>query len=155
MLQRQEERIALNNWQNLWSRNSGREGSGDGKEVPEMATNYLRRGSHNDFVEKFIAAKQLARQKKASLKDVRAKMRAEKRNAEEDVKMTSRTIKGLSYKEYLEKCLGLKRLRVEARVAREKEEQIRTETEEKKLKADREEKRRLRIMELSSAKVRY
>ena len=82
-------------------------------------------------------------------------MRAEKRNAEEDVKMTSRTIKGLSYKEYLEKCLGLKRLRVEARVAREKEEQIRTETEEKKLKADREEKRRLRIMELSSAKVRY
>ena len=67
MLQRKEERIALNNWQNLWSRNSGREGSGDGKEVPEMATNYLRRGSHNDFVEKFIAAKQLARQKKARI----------------------------------------------------------------------------------------
>ena len=120
-----------------------------------MASNYLRRGSHNDFVEKFIAAKQLARQKKASLKEERAKMRAEKRKAEEEVEMTTNTIKGHSYKEYLKKCLALKKLRVEARVAREKEEQSRMETEENNLKADREEKRRLRITELSSAKVQY
>ena len=82
-------------------------------------------------------------------------MRAEKRKAEEHVKMTLNTIKKHSYKEYLDKCLAQKKLRVEARVAREKEEQIRMETEENNLKADREEKRRLRIIELSSAKVLY
>ena len=49
-------------------------GSGDHeKEVQEVATNYLRRGLHNNFVEKFIAAKQLAREMKRSLNKEKAK----------------------------------------------------------------------------------
>ena len=86
-LQRKEERTALKKWQQMWSTSikGGRED--DEREVLEMPNNYSRRCCNN-FVEKFIAAKYLAREKKKSLLELRSKMRAEKKKKAKEMKRT-------------------------------------------------------------------
>ena len=116
-------------------------------EVQEMATNYSRRGSHNNFVEKFIAAKQLAREKKRSLKEERVKMRAEMRKAKE-VESREREAE-VNYQEKLSNALqGREKKKVREVKKLERQHLIDTE-----MKIEREESRRLRIEELKSAKV--
>ena len=133
-------------WQKLWATDA-KGGSGDHeKEVLEVATNYLRRGSHNNFVEKFIAAKHLAREKKRSLKKERAKMRAEKKKALE--------IESGEVGEYLtRKCSYKSRKREEKKKRKEMKELERQRHRDEEMRAEKEEKRRLRIEELNSAQV--
>ena len=140
-LQRQEERIALKNWQKLWSTNARGGNGGDNKEVEEVATNYLRRGNHNNFVEKHIAAKHLAREKKKSWQEARAKIRVEmkRREAEEEnlTRKPSNTSKG----------------REEKKRTKEVKKSERQCLRDDEVRKEREESRRLRIEELKSAQV--
>ena len=143
-LQRQEERIALKNWQKIWPTHVKGGSGGIKSEVPEMATNYLRRGTHSDFVEKFIAAKQLAREKKGQLKQERAKMRAQRKR-----EVGSREAEVVE--NYMRKLANTKR--------EEKKRKMKAKLLERQylkineLKMEREESRRLRIEELKSAQV--
>ena len=145
-LQRDEERAALKNWQKLWATNA-KGGSGDHeREVQEMATNYLRRGSHTNFVEKFIAAKHLAREKKKSLKDERAKMRAEKKKA---LETESREVE----ENLTRKCSFKSRRREEKKKRKEVEVLERQHMRDEDMRREKEERRRMRIEELNSAQV--
>ena len=144
--QRDEERAALKNWQKLWATNA-KGGSGDHeREVQEMATNYLRRGSHTNFVEKFIAAKHLAREKKKSLKDERAKMRAEKKKA---LETESREVE----ENLTRKCSFKSRRREEKKKRKEVEVLERQHMRDEDMRREKEERRRMRIEELNSAQV--
>ena len=124
-----------------------------GSDKGDLGGNYLC----SKFVAGCIRRQNKLREEKRKAWEVENEKRKEAEKgvlrAEEEVKVTSTTEKRRSYKKYLEKCLAQKKLREETRVARDMVEQIRREAEEKKLKADREEKRRLRIIELSSAQV--
>ena len=147
-MQRQEERIALKNWQKLWSTNTRGGSGGDDKEVREVATNYLRRGNHNDFLEKIIAAKHLAREKERTLKEERAKIRAEKRKAKE-VESREREVEE-NYKEKLSNALESRERKKNVREVKKRERQYLRDNE---IQIEREERRRLRIEELKSAQV--
>ena len=111
-----------------------------------MATNYLRRGTHSDFVEKFIAAKHLAREKKRSLKEERVKMRADKKKALE--------IESREVEEYLTRKCSYKSWRREEKKKRKEVKGLeRQHLRDEEMRAEKEENRRLRIEELNSAQV--
>ena len=143
-LQRQEERIAFKNWQKMWPTHVKGGGGGTKSEVPEMATNYLRKGTHSDFVEKFIAAKQLAREKEKQLKQERAELRAQRKR---EVGCREAEV----VKKYMRKLANTKREeKKRKRKAKHLERQYLRNNE---VKMEREESRRMRIEELKSAQV--
>ena len=144
-LQRQEERIALKNWQKMWPTHVKGGSGGTKSEVPEMATNYLRRGTHSDFVEKFIAAKQLAREKKKQLKQERAKLRAQRKReaaGSREAEVVKNYMRNLANTKREEKKRKRKAKLLERQYLRNNE-----------VKMEREESRRMRIEELKSAQV--
>ena len=133
----------MKNWQKLWSRSSRGGSGGDYKEVQEVATNYLRRGNHNDFLEKIIAAKHLAREKKRILKEERVTMRAEMRKDKEvESRETQAEVKVLNALQGRDK-----------KKVREVKKLERQQLRDNEMKIEREESRRLRIKELESAQV--
>ena len=145
-MQRREERIALANWQKLWSAN--RESGGDNKEV--LATNYSRRGSHNDFVEKFIFQKQLAREKKMGLREARVRMRAEARKRVKEMKSREEE----EEEENLTgKSSNSSKIRVEKRRMKQVRKYEKQCLRDNEVRKEREEKRKLQIEELRSAQV--
>ena len=111
-----------------------------------MATNYLRRGSHNHFVEKHIAAKHLAREKKRSLKEEKVKMRAEKKKAleKESREVEENLTRKCSYKSWR---------REERKKRKEVTELERQCMRDEEMRTEKEERRRLRLLELNSAQV--
>ena len=133
----------MKNWQKMWAKG----GSVDhNKEVQEMATNYSRRGSHNNFLEKFIAAKQLAREKKRSLKEERVKRRTEKRKALE--------IESREVDENLTRKCSYKNWRREEKKKRKEVKELESQRmRDEEMRTEKEERRRLRIEELNSAQV--
>ena len=155
-LQRQDERKALREINNyLRTRVQVHRGVVEESDQEGIGANYLC----SKFVAACIRRQDKFRQEKRRAREVENEKRREIEKAvfraDQEVRVTSNTVKKRSYKKYLEKCLAKKKLKEEARVAREMEEEMRREAEEKKLKADNEKKRRLRIIELSSAQVRY
>ena len=146
----------MKKWQQMWS-TSIKGGRGDDeREVLEMPNNYSRRCCNN-FVEKFIAAKYLAREKKKSLLELRSKMRAEKKKKAKEMKRTeleepmrSREVE----KENLSKKPSNRR---ECRQGKKRLKEIkRGETQsvmDEEMRREREETRRLRIEELKTAQV--
>ena len=103
----------------------------------------------------FLRTKKMTMEEKRKAKEVEEKKRsaAEKKRREVEKMTEAEASKDNGRKLQQEQCLARKKLTELKNIAREKEEQKRRELEDNYLRLEREEKRRLRISELTMAKV--
>ena len=105
----------------------------------------------------FLRTKKMTMEEKRKAKEVEEKKRrAAEKKRREVKKMTEAELEASNdngRKLQQEQCLARKKLMELKNVTREKEEQKRRELEDNYLRLEREERRRLRIAELTTAKV--
>ena len=146
----------MKKWKQMWSTNTKGGRGCDDKEVLATANNYSRRCCHN-FVEKFIAAKHLAKEKKKSLQEERSKMRAEEKKKAKEMKRMELE-EQMRTREAEEENLTRKPSNTrESREEKKRMKEIkRGEVQsliDEEMRREREEMRSLRIEQLKSAQV--